>query len=233
MSKTNNKMKQDFECKYCKKRFHQEKTLVTHMCVKKRRHMDINCAGSRFGLRTFQRFYELTQNSKKTKTAEDFINSPYYIDFVKFGNHIHTLKPIFPEQFIDFVIRNGVKLNDWCKDYVYYTYIEDLTRKEPAESATERTIENIIEWCTENNIEFNKFFDTVSANEASHMLKTGRISPWVMYLSSTGDSLMARFNEDHSKMIGGVIDPAAWAKKFKHSPSDVEYIRGLLEQVGI
>lgn len=232
MSKTK-KMKQDFECKFCNKAFHQEKTLTTHMCVKKRRHMDINSAGSRFGLRAFQRFYDLTQNSKKTKSATDFIDSPYYIDFVKFGNHIHTLRPVYPEQFIDFVIKNSVKLNDWCKDYVYDAYIEDLTRREPAQSATERTIENMIEWATANNVDFTTFFHKITANEASHMLKTGKISPWVLYLSNSGDSLMTQFNDDHSKIIGRIIDPGAWAKKFKHAPDDVEYIRTLLDQAGL
>jgi hypothetical protein len=233
MSRTNNKMKQDFECKFCSKAFHKETTLTTHMCVKKRRHMDINSAGSRFGLRAFQRFYDLTQNSKKQKTAQDFIDSPYYIDFVKFGNHIHTLKPVYPEQFIDFVIRNSVKLNDWCKDFVYDAYIEDLTKKEPAQNATERSIENMIEWATKNNVEFTEFFSRITANEAAYMLRTGKISPWVLYLSNSGDSLMSQFNDDHSKIMGRIIDPGAWAKKFKHSPDDVEYIRTLLDQVGL
>lgn len=226
-------MEQNYQCKHCGKKFHKEITLTTHMCPKKRRHMDINSAGSRFGLRTFQRFYELTQNSRKQKTAQDFIDSSYYIDFVKFGNHIHTLKPVYPEQFIDFVIRNGVKLNDWCKDFVYDAYIEDLTKREPAVSATERSIENMIEWATAQGVDFSSFFSRVSANEAAYMLKTGKISPWVLYLSNSGGDLMSQFNEDHSRMIGKIIDPQAWAKKFKNSPEDVEYIRTLLEQAGL
>lgn len=234
MLKPNKKtMKQDFACKYCNHKFHKETTLLTHVCVKKRRHMDIDSAGSRFGLRTFQRFYELTQNSKKVKTAQEFIDSPYYIDFVKFGNHIHTLKPIYPDQFIEFVIKNSVKLNDWCKDYVYNAYIEDLVKREPSEAATDRTIQNILTWATDNNVEFTMFFSRITANEAAHMLKTGKISPWVLYLSNSGDSLMSQFNDDHSKIMGNIIDPGFWAKKFKNNSSDVDYIRDLLSQVGI
>jgi hypothetical protein len=223
-------MEQNFECKFCNKRFHKENTLANHMCVKKQRHLDIGSAGSRFGLRAFQKFYDLTTKTKKPKTIEEFINSPYYIDFVKFGNHLALLKPIYIEKYIEYVILNGVKLKDWTKDFVYDVYVEDLVKKEPAASATDRTITEIMEWCNTNSIQFDKFFSSINANEAAHLIRTGRISPWVLYLSTTGGELMSRFNDDHAKMIGGIIEPGVWKKKFKQSDDDVTYIRELLEQ---
>lgn len=226
-------MEQNYECKFCKTKFHKESTLFTHMCVKKRRHMDINSAGSRFGFRAFQRFYELTMRPKAPKSIEDFINSPYYIDFAKFGNHLATLKPIYMDQYIDYIIKNSVKLKDWTKDFVYDVYIDDLIKKEPAVSAVERTINEIMEWCEENNVEFKDFFTSISANEASYLIKTGRISPWVLYLSTTGGDLMDRFNEDHSKIIGGIIDPGFWSKKFRREDDDVIYIKNILKQAYI
>lgn len=195
--------------------------------------MDINSTGSRFGFRTFQRFYEKNTQSKTLKTVEDFINSPYYIDFVKFGNHLALLKPVHLEKFIDFVITAGLKLKDWSKDEVYDLYIEDLIKKEPPASATERTITEIMEWCEVNNIEFSSFFNEVNPNEAAYLIRTGKISPWVLYLSTGGENLMNRFNDDHAKMIGHIIDPGFWMKKFKKSDDDVEYIRNILEQAGL
>jgi len=226
-------MEQKYACKFCGAKFHRETTLNTHMCVKKRRHMDVNSSASRFGLRAFQRFYSLTMNSKKLKTVEEFINSPYYIDFAKFGSHLDNLRPIYIEKYIDYVILNGVKLKDWTKDFVYDVYVEDLVKKEPADSAVERTIEEILKWCTENNVQFKDFFNKISPNEAAYLIRTGRVSPWVLYLASTGDNLMSQFNEDHAKMIGGVIEPGFWMKKFKKSEDDVEYIRTVLEQAGL
>ena len=203
------------------------------MCVKKRRHMEINSSGSRFGFRAFQRFYEITMRPKAPKSIDDFISSPYYIDFAKFGNHLAALKPIHMDQYIDYVIRNGVKLKDWTKDFVYEVYLDDLIKKEPATSATAITITEIMEWCDINNVKFKDFFVTVSANEAAYLIKTGRISPWVLYLSSSGGDLMTRFTEDHSRMIGNMIDPGFWSKKFKKSEDDVLYIKGILEQAGL
>lgn len=203
------------------------------MCVKKRRHMEIDTPASRLGFRTFQRFYDMTMASKKPKTTIEFIDSPYYIDFVKFGNHLANLKPVYPDKFIEFVIKNGVKLKDWCKDDVYYIYIDDLIKKEPADAAIDRTINEIVEWTTANNADFTKFFSLISANEASHMIRTGKISPWALYLCESGGILVDKFNEDHSKIIGNIIDPGFWKRKFKNNDSDVDYISELLTQAGL
>ena len=167
----------DFECKFCGTKFHKETTLSTHICVKKRRYIDKDSAGTRLGLRAFQKFYELTTNAKSVKTLDEFINSPYYIDFVKFGNHLALLKPIYVEKYVEFVIIKQVKLKDWTKDFVYYTYVEELIKKEPAESAVERTIEEILKWCEKSGIVFKDFFQNIGPNEASHLIKTERISP--------------------------------------------------------
>lgn len=226
-------MEQKYECKFCGKKFHKETTLNTHVCVKKQRHQDINSAGSRFGFRTYQRFYELTMNSQKARTHSDFIDSQYYIDFVKFGNHVALLKPVFPEKFIEFVIMNGVKLKDWTKDFVYDTYIEDFIKKEPAMSAVERTINEITEWCETNKVEFSKFFSSISTNEAAYLIKTGKISPWVLYLCAGGADLMNRFNEEHGAMMHNIIDPGFWLRRFKKEADDVDHIKSVLEAANL
>lgn len=226
-------MKQENICKFCGSAFAKSSTLSTHMCVKKQRFLDLNSTGSRFGFRTFQRFYELTVRTKKPKTTEEFIDSQYYIEFVKFGNHLALLKPVYIEKYIDYVILNGVKLKDWTKDFVYDLYIEDLIKKEPAISATERTIEEIMAWCEKNNVQFNEFFIKITANEICHLIKYGKLSPWVLYLASTGGIVMDNFNEDHAKIVGSIIDPGFWMRKFKNSDDDVDYIKSLLEQAGL
>lgn len=226
-------MEQKFECKYCGTKFHRESTLSTHMCVKKQRYLDINTGGFRYGFRTFQRYYTLMMKSKKPKTQDEFINSSYYIDFVKFGNHIDLLKPVHVDQYIDFVILSGLKMTKWATDPVYELYIENLSKTEPPHSAVERTIQFMVDWSEKNSSDFVKFFSTISPNEAAHYIRTGRISPWVLYLSASGDDLVSQFNEDHAKMIGTVIDPGFWMRTFRKKEDDVEDIKNILAQAGL
>lgn len=226
-------MIQKYECGFCKAKFQRESTLGTHICVRKRRHLEIDSIASRFGFRAFQRFYDISTVCKKTKTIEEFIESDYYIQFVKFGHHLAALRPVYPDQFIDFIIRNGIKLKDWTTDYVYYAYVDDLVKREPAIAAIDRSIGTMMEWATANNVEFVKFFSMVSPNEASSMIQTGKISPWVLYLSSSAGVLMNAFNGDHVKIIGSIIDAVFWMKKFKKNSDEVIYIRDLLTQAGL
>lgn len=215
-------------CRHCKKSFKSTNTLSVHMCVKKRRHLDADQPASRIGFRVFQRFYELTTNSKRPKTVDEFIESSYYIDFVKFGHYLVDLKPINIDMFIDFVIKNGLKIKDWSKEFVYDQYIDDLVKKEPAENAVERSILAMDEWAQKNSVPISEFFYKITANEASFIIRRGRLSPWVLYLAETADPLMQSFTEDHARIISGLIDPTFWHKRFKNNPDDVDFISSIL-----
>lgn len=233
VSMKNGPLEQKYACKFCNKKFHREETLVTHLCVKKQRYNDRDNVGARLGFRAYQTFYKLESQAKAPKTLDDFIGSNLYTDFVKFGNHLANLKPMYIEKFVEYVIKNRVKLKDWSKDIVYYTYIEEFVKTEPATSAVDRTIEEILEWCEKNNSPFKDFFSNISPNEAAFLIKIGRISPWVLYLASSGEKLMNSFNQDHAKMISDIIDPGFWMKKFKKQEDDVDFLRGVLDEAGL
>lgn len=227
------KRKREFECKWCNKGFSKETTLASHMCTKKKRYAEKDTTGARIGLTVFQKFYDLTMNSKKPKTSEDFVKSTYYVDFVKFGRHIADLKPINTERFIEFVIKNGVKLKDWTKDYVYETYIEDLMFREPASAGLERTVVNMSKWCETHNTQLSDFFVELSTNEATHLIKTGKISPWVLYLSPTALTLLSNFNVEQYGMIESLIDPEKWKYKITKAPDDASFVKHVLKEAGL
>lgn len=223
-------MANEHTCKYCKKSFSKESTLARHMCPKKKRFIDKDSVGSRIGFRVFQRFYELTTTATKQKTIEDFIESNYYLAFVKFGRHVADLNPIDFEKFITFVINSGIKLDDWTKDYVYDAYLIDLIHKEPSERAVERTITTMAQWAEENNRPYNVFFNEASVFELTFLIKTGRISPWVLYLAETAETVFNRFNSEQYKMIEPIIDTKIWAKKLTKNEDDCKFIKTILKE---
>lgn len=203
------------------------------MCTKKKRFADKDTVGARVGFRVFQRYYELTTNAKKPKTLDSFIDSRMYMDFTKFGRYLADLDPVNTNDFIDFIIRNGVKLRDWRTDYVYETYLEDLMRKEPPEKGLERTIVFLSKWAEENNREFQNFFRQISTIEASFYIKAGRISPWVLYLADSADELLSNFNDEQYGMIEAIIDPSIWSKRITKKSDDVKFIRETLKAAGL
>lgn len=217
-------------CKYCKRAFTSERTLTAHMCTKKRRWTERNTVAFRLGFRVFQIFHEKTTTSKKIKTHEDFINSKFYKAFMKFGRHLVDLDPVDAEHYIAFIIDNGVKLKDWTADYVYEAYIEDFMKKEPVLRALERTFITMETWAKENGLVYNQFFTHANTNEAVYLIRSGKITPWVLYLSETGGNFFDRINEEQAAIIQAIIDPHKWKVIFMTQKENVDMVVEAMEQ---
>ena len=83
-----NELSQTYKCRYCEKEFRKESSLAVHLCEPKRRWQQEKEVGVQLGLKAYLRFYEITQGSAKLKSYEDFVKSPYYNAFVKWGRHM-------------------------------------------------------------------------------------------------------------------------------------------------
>lgn len=226
-------MKRDNICKYCKKAFSSEKVLASHMCVNKKRFIEKDSMSSRMGFRVFQRFYDITTVSKNPKSIDDFIFSKYYMSFVKFGRYLIENPPPNTDLFVEFVIKNGVKMKDWTSVTVYDAFIVDWTRKEPVDAALERSILTISDWCEEKQTPIHNFFSDVSPNQASSFIRNGKISPWVIYLSKTAENLLSRMNEEHINIIKNVIDPKYWNSYIKRKKDDAKLASEIMEYAGL
>lgn len=210
--------------------FSSEKTLGAHMCVKKRRHSDKGHVASRMGLELYRRFYEMHTATKNAKTMDEFIDSKYYNAFIKFARHLMNLRPVDQDRFVDFVFRNYSKDREWCKGKVYEAYIIDLLGKEPVEKGLERSILTMVEWGEKYNTEWTTFFEGVSPSEATHLVQMGKISPWVMFLAETSDSLWDRLSEEQYSIIDSVINTKIWMARFTIKKEDVTWARDTLHR---
>jgi hypothetical protein len=225
--------KNDLICKWCDREFRTERTLSAHMCVRKRRWADRDMTHTRLAYRVFQMFYELNVASSKPKSQEDFVRSQYYEGFTKFGRACVRNQYLDPEAFAEWLIRNGKKLSDWCKDAVYDEYLLHYVKKEPGARALERTILYLAEWSTESGEHWQDYFRVVSTPRAVHDIRSGRISPWLIYLSDSGDSLLTRLSDEQIGMISKLIDAKFWFGVFAHNDEQVELVRSACEAAGI
>ena len=104
-------VEQPHKCVHCSKSFMQDKTLIAHMCERKRRALQRDEKRVQAGFMAFNRFWQLAQGGKKQKTYDEFCDTSYYNAFVKFGSFINNVNPLYPDKFVDFVIKSGVKLD--------------------------------------------------------------------------------------------------------------------------
>ena len=203
------------------------------MCEQKRRAFQRTEKRVQLGYLAFNRFYQIGMGSQKNKTYEEFCKSPYYNAFVKFGSFVSNVKPLYPEKYIDYVIKSGVKLDHWCKEEMYEQYAIELIKKEGVETALERSINTMVEWADENNSVWNHYFNYVSLNRAVWHIKDGKISPWLVLNCASGKTMLGKFNDEQLGMIYNIMDPQHWAMRFKRQKDDVQLVKDVAKESGL
>jgi hypothetical protein len=224
---------QPFNCVHCGKAFMKEKTLFAHMCEPKRRFMQKDEKRVRSGFLAFNKWYQLAQNSKKPKSYEEFCKSAYYNAFVKFGSFLNNVSPLYPEKFVEFVIKSGIKLDHWCRDDLYETYLYEMLKIEPVEAAIQRTITTMMDWGDTSGAQWNHYFNYVNFNRAVHDIKNGKISAWMILNCKSGQDMLKNFNDEQLELISQSLDIPFWIKHFKSKKEDVAMVKELCKESGI
>lgn len=226
-------MNEQFKCTYCGKSYRRESTLVAHLCEKRRRAEQEKDPAVQIGYQAYIKFQEMTQPGTKQKTYIEFMDSSYYLGFVRFGRYIKSINALKPEKFIEYVIRERKKLDLWCKDKTYEEYLHYVLRKENPIDTLQRGFEIMIEWADTHGGEFNHYFRYASANKICYSIISGRLSPWIVYNCSTGLEFLDKLNEDQLKLVYSYIDPEYWKKRFSNYSSDTDYIKSTLKEAGL
>lgn len=225
-------MADKFECRFCKKKFSKENTLLVHKCMKKQRYEDRDTVGARLGLEAYNLFLKSCSN-RKQETQESFIHSKYYKDFVKFGRALCDLNPLSTEDYIKYLVKEGVALSKWCRAETYDKYIINHLETEPVQRGLERSITVMADWAERNNMTYADYFNHVSTFEAVSHIQSGKITPWLMYLSDGGQALMERFSQDQIKIIQGIINPGEWQLIFNQRRSDVNFALEIIDSASL
>lgn len=220
-------------CEHCGTKFTKEKTLIVHMCEQKRRYLAKEEKHVILGYTVYNRFYRLTQKQKHDKTYLEFAKSPYYNAFVKFGSFMHNVNPLYPDQYIDFVVISGVKLDHWCREELYEKFVLHLIKTESVEIALERSIDTMSKWAAENNSVWNHCFTYISTSRAMFLIKDGKISPWLLLNCISGKNLLNKFNDEQLEAVAAMIDPPFWKKKFRDKKFDMELIAQVVKESNI
>lgn len=226
-------VQQPYKCVHCDKSFMKDRTLIAHMCERKRRALQEKEKRVQAGFLAFNRFWELTQKSRKLKTYDEFADSSYYNAFVKFGSFINNVNPLYPEKFIDYVIKSGTKLDHWCKDSLYEKYLFETLKTEPTESAVQRSLQTMMEWADEHQSTFNHYFLYVSLNKAVHDILNGKISLWLVLNCNSGQTMLKNMSDEQLNMIAPAFDLPFWLRKFKEVPADVALVKEICRETGI
>jgi hypothetical protein len=202
------------------------------MCEPKRRYREQDERGVQLGFQGYLRFYEITQGSARLKTFDDFIESPYYKAFVKFGRYCVDIRAVNPSRFVDWLLKNNKKIDYWCRDTIYTEYLIEYLRVENVNDALARAIEFSIDWSEQTGNPSEDCLRYGNTNAMVYAVSTGRISPWILYNCESGQKFLSELDATQIAMIWSYIDSEVWMKKFSDYIADQEYVKEMLQKAG-
>jgi len=221
-----------FSCDFCGKAFARETSVEVHMCQPKHRHCEQNEPGVRMGFQAYVKFYATVQRTSKTKTFEDFAASAYYRAFVKFGRYCVDTRTINPGQFMTWLLKHNKKIDYWCSDAVYTEYLLDYLKVEAVEDALARAIEFSVDWAEKNSAQPHDCLRYGNTHAICYAITAGRISPWDIYNSDSGQGFLTNLHPQQVEMIWPYINSDIWSAKFAESAVDQAYAQQILTQAG-
>jgi hypothetical protein len=202
------------------------------VCEQKKRWQEQSERGVQLGLQGYLKFYEYTQGSAKLKSWDDFVTSPYYRAFVKWGRYCVDVRVIRPERLLEWLLKHNKKIDNWCSDKLYTEYLVTHVQKETVNDALARAIEYGLSWSEKTGSPSHDCLRYGSVNATCYAVTTGRVSAWVIYNSESGQKFLTELNAEQVAMIWPYIDSDIWQKKFADYPGDQEYAREILTQAG-
>jgi uroporphyrinogen-III decarboxylase len=109
----------------------------------------------------------------------------------------------------------------------------EMIKKEPADGAIQRTITTMMSWADKNSAPWEHYFAYVNLNRATHDIKEGVVSPWMVLNTKAGKEMLQRMNDEQLEIVGPVVDPLFWQKKFKTLPADLLLVKEVIKEAKI
>lgn len=217
------------KCQYCLREFRKELNFTNHKCEKMLRHKQKDSREVQLGFQGFLHFYKKNQKSRKAYTYDDFVKSPYYRAFVSWGKYVIDLKSITPEAFLNWLLDNNKKIDQWTSDKNYDLFLLSYLKQEPISDALRRAIETSDNWSNKTSMKSCDMLRYGNTNSVIYTITTGGISPWILYNSNSGQDFLNKLEGEQLDIIFPYINPDEWNKVFDLRKDDQKYLQDMLK----
>lgn len=222
----------NYTCEHCGRGFAREQSLGIHVCEQKRRHLERDERGVQMGLHAWLRFYETLQGSSRLKTWEDFVRSPYYRAFVKFGRYCQGTRVIDGEAYLAWLLATNRKLDHWCRDSLYDEFLVHFLITERADAAVRRAQAAATKWHERTGHPAHDYVRFGNVNEICFDITAGRLSAWCLYNSDSGSDFLSNLLPHQVEMIWPYVDSEVWQRCFEKNATDRIWVEEYLREQG-
>lgn len=221
-----------FTCKYCRKQFVREHHYLAHKCKEMKRDEELRTPNGQAALNYYQLWMRTMKRTPPSAAA--FATSRYYRTFVNFVEFSKAVDLPKPDKFIWLMVYKDFPPTIWTNDEVYTTYLEFLDRKTSPLDQASLSIETLLAVADKHEIEPSEVFTVLKAQDIIHMLRTRRLSAWLLLFSKKFKHLFAHeTTTDQRLIIENLIRPEYWGDKLEEYADEVKTIKMLVSEMGI
>jgi len=219
-----------YGCEFCNRTFIKETTIAKHICEYKHRWQEKDKRGNQIGFQGWLHFYKKNTISEKKRSYLDFIKSSYYTAFAKFGTYCVEANVVNVQRYIDWLLKNKIRIDVWNTDSSYTKFLIEYLRSEDPLDAIHRSVEHTIKLGNEEGILPKDVLRYGNKNKLCYCVTTGKISPWMLYQCDSGLRFIDSLDQFQVKIIIDYIDPEKWAIKFRKNPDIVNMVKEILNE---
>jgi hypothetical protein len=133
---------------------------------------------------------------------------------------------------MNWLLKHSKKIDRWASDQLYTEYLAWYLGIEAVSDAVGRAIEQSINWEERTGNPARDMLRYGNHNALCYDITTGRISPWAIYNSESGQKFLSELNSEQIGMIWPYINSDAWQKKFQNYAADKVWAEEILKQAG-
>jgi len=170
-------------------------------------------------------FYQnwMKAQRRMVPAAKSFIHSKFFNSFIRFAVFSNKVHLPDTSAFIWLMKEKDISPTIWTNDQVYSLYLEFMDRKVSPKRHAEITINTLFDLAEDHNCAVSDLFDHMTPNEVIMLLRSRRISPWLLLNSAKFKDFFINATSQEEKIImETIIRPPYWQKKFTANPDAIK-----------
>ena len=220
-----------YECEFCSATFVNKKNLKKHNCKYKKRYLHIKT--NRRGLSAFNYYKKwLSISGKSIKYVDEhtFVHSIHYNHFVKFISHIKEKGIPDILLFIRIMVKKGISPQNWLHEKTLELFLEEYDLSDPVKQIS-ISVDTIIRITDALECEPKEIFNILTVPDISMLVKTRKISPWLLLNSSTfKEYLKNRATASDREYIQKFVNPKKWKSIINNNEKIKKAVLEIIEQ---
>ena len=220
-----------YDCKYCNKKFFNERTFLKHECTAMTRSREIQTVIGQAAYCMYKLWLE--KQRRKPPAVEGFISSAYYSSFYKFSEWTRETGIPDPEKYIELMLKEKIAPALWRRNEAYQIFLEYSDKKSDPYEQVNNSIDTILALADGLEIKPSEVFKRFTSGEISGLILQRRLSPWLLFCSKSFKEWLTTLNEGERTALMKHIGINYWSEKLEKSPDVVKNVREIAEVLGI